>query len=529
MSSESVKEGSILKNASIVAAGTLVSRIAGLIRDQVTAFYFGAGPIADAFFVAFRLPNLLRRLLAEGALTPAFVPVFTERLVKDGRQAASQLFQGVMSLMTLILSGITIIGVIFAPFLVGLIAPGFKANPELFDLTVLLARILFPYILLITLTALAMGVLNSLGRYDLPALGPVFLNICMILGAVLISPLLETPIIGLALGALLGGVVQLAIQLPALLKADISLNFTLSLKDPAIGHILKLMAPTALGGAAYQLSIFINTQLASFLEEGSVSYLYYADRLVQFPLGVFSLALATAILPALSQHIAKGNTEEFKELFQKTLKLQFFITLPAMIGLMVMAGPLISILFERGHFDSLSTSQTSLALWGYALGLPFLSGASLAARVFYSRKDTKTPAKVAAISLGLGLIAAIALLFPFGHLGLALGSSFASMVNFSWLCLSLRKKGDLILGPFIKDAILSSFLALIMGAALWPLYHHGYFASLSLIWKILLGLIVGPIIYFAMGYLLKSPNLAPLREICTKIKRKFIKSKDPES
>jgi putative peptidoglycan lipid II flippase len=366
-----------------------------------------------------------------------------------------------------------------------------------------------------------MGVLNSLGRYDLPALGPVFLNICMILGAVLISPRLNTPIIGLAIGALLGGVVQLAIQLPALIRAKISLNLTLSFKDPAVFNILKLMAPTALGGAAYQISIFINTQLASFLAEGSVSYLYYADRLVQFPLGVFSLALATAMLPALSQHLAKGNTEEFKELFQKTLRLQFFITLPAMVGLMVMSDPLVALLFERGHFDASSTSQTGLALWGYALGLPFLSGASLAARVFYSRKDTKTPAKIAAISLGVGLLAAIALLVPLGHMGLALGSSVASIVNFSWLCLSLRKKGDLLLNPFIKDALLSTFLALIMGAALWPLYHYDYFASMSLILKVLIGLIIGPAIFFALGYALRSSNMEPLKETIGKIKAKF--------
>jgi putative peptidoglycan lipid II flippase len=513
----------VVRNASIVGAGTLLSRIAGLVRDQVTAFYFGASPAADAFFVAFRIPNLLRRLLAEGALTPAFVPVFTDRLVSGGKEAARGLFVGVWSLMTLVLGAITVLGVVFAPTIVRLIAPGFASNPGQFELTVLLARVLFPYILLITLTALAMGALNSLGRFNIPALGPVLLNVCMVLGAVLISPRLERPILGLALGALLGGVAQLAIQLPGIVRAGISLGFTLKLKDPAVFRVLKLMAPTALGAAAYQVSVFVNTQLASLLEEGSVSFLYYADRLVQFPLGVFSLAIATAILPAMARSKAEGDELGFKEMFQRALSLQFFITIPAMAGLMVMGVPLVSLLFERGSFDAASTVETSKALLGYSLGLPFLSGASLAARAFYSLSDTKTPAKVAAVSLAIGLLLAIILMFPLGHAGLALASSLASLVNFLWLALLLRKKGILRLGDFASDALRSALYALLMAAILWPIYHSSLDAKSPLL--IVAGLMLGPLVFFGAARLNNSANLAPVTDVLGKIKGRLLGGK----
>jgi putative peptidoglycan lipid II flippase len=516
--------GDLLRNASIVGAGTLVSRILGLVRDQATAYWFGAGPVADAFFVAFRIPNLLRRLLAEGALTPAFVPVFTRRLLNLGKGSARRLFVGVWSLMTLVLGAVTVLGVVFAPWIVGLIAPGFSESPGQFQLTVLLTRILFPYILLITLTALSMGVLNSLGRFNIPALGPSFLNICMILGAAVISPRLETPIIGLAIGALLGGAVQLAIQLPGIVRAGISLGFTLDFRDREIFQVLKLMGPAALGAAAYQVSVFVNTQLASFLEEGAVSFLYYADRLVQFPLGVFSLALATAILPAMARERAAGNEEGFKAMLERALKLQFFITIPAALGLMVMAGPIVSLLFERGSFTPESTAETARALWGYSLGLPFLSGASLAARAFYSLSDTKTPAKVAGVSLLLGLAFAAALLFPLRHAGLALASSLARARNFSWLMVLLKRRGIVKILPFVKDALRSLLYGLLMAAALWPLYHPGLGGRP--VPMIVLGLAGGPLVFFAAARLNRSANMEPLAGVWGKARgRLFGKGK----
>jgi putative peptidoglycan lipid II flippase len=510
-------QGEIIRNASWVGLGTLLSRLAGLARDQVTAFYFGAGPAADAFFVAFRIPNLLRRLLAEGALTPAFVPAFTGILEKEGLSGASRLYRGVFTMMAIILAGVTVLGIILAPYLVRLIAPGFARESGQFHLTVLLTRILFPYILLISLTALAMGALNSLGRFKVPAVGPVLLNVFMILGAVLMSPRLERPIVGLALGALLGGLAQLSIQLPFLRRAGIGLWFSRGFRDPKVFRILKLMGPTALGAAAYQISVFINTQLASLLPEGSLSFLYYADRLMQFPLGVFSLALATAILPAMSRERALGREEEFRRLFRRTLALQFFITLPAAAGLLAMAEPLVGLLFQRGRFGPENTVQTALALWGYALGLPFLSGSSLAARAYYSLSDTGTPAKVAAFSLGLGLALAALLMVPLGHMGLALASSAASAINFFWLMKKLSGQGNYRMSELTREILAYLGLALAMGLLIRLLMGYGQKLEIANPALVAGGLVLGPVIYFGLAFLVGSPCLGPLKEMAGRL------------
>jgi putative peptidoglycan lipid II flippase len=498
----------------------LLSRVAGLVRDQVTAFYFGAGPVADAFFVAFRIPNFLRRLLAEGALTPAFIPVFTQRLEERGVDEAAKLFKGAFSLLTLFLLGLTALGTLLAPQIVTLLAPGFRSDPEQFRLTVTLARILFPYILLMSLTALAMGALNSLGRFTIPALGPVALNLAMILGAVVISPRLERPIMGLAAGALLGGVLQLAIQLPLLRKSGPFLGFVAKFKDPAIWRMVKLMGPAALGGAAYQISILINTQLVSFLPKGSVSWLYYADRLMQFPLGIFSIALATAVLPALSKQSAAGDESGFRKTLQETSGLQLFITIPAMVGLMVMAKPLVELLFQRGNFDPQSSQQTAKALWAYVLGLPFLSGVSLLARAFYSRANTRTPAVVAAISLALGLIAAVAMMGPLRHVGLALASSLTSVINFVWLGILLGRREGLALGALAWETAKYLLWALVMAAILWPLYKDPIATDLGRLWRVLAGLVAGPGVYFGLALVFRCPHLAPLRRAAGRLGRK---------
>ncbi|MDR1608713.1 MAG: murein biosynthesis integral membrane protein MurJ [Deltaproteobacteria bacterium] len=501
----------ILRNAVAVGTGTLLSRIAGLIRDQVTAYYFGASMAADAFFVAFRLPNLLRRLLAEGALTPAFVTVFTERLTKEGSASAAALFRGAMTLLGLILLLVTLLGLWLAPEMILILAPGFKNDPDRFKLAILLARIVFPYIFFISLTALAMGALNSLGHFNIPALGPVLLNVAMILGAVVLSPRLEEPIVGLAIGALAGGVLQLAIQLPFLKKAGPYIGLGFNFQDPAIKKTLKLMAPAALGVAAYQISIFVNTQLASFLPDGSVSFLYYADRLTQFPLGVFTLALSTAVLPALAKVKAEGRMAEFESVYRSSLGLQFFISLPAMVGLIVMGEALVGLLFERGQFGPENTQATAQALWAYVLGLPWLSGSSLAARAFFSLSDTKTPAKIAAISLAIGLVLAIILMWPLKHVGLALASSLASLINFLWLNQCLAKRQGYQFRPLFRETAWCFSWALIMGAALWPIYNLPELTGFSRLFRVIIGLIIGPIIYFGLAYLFKSPHLAALR------------------
>jgi putative peptidoglycan lipid II flippase len=502
---------------------TLLSRLFGLIRDQVTAYYFGAGPVADAFFVAFRIPNFLRRLLAEGALTPAFVPVFTQKLKSEGLAGAANLFRGTYTLLILFLLVLTALGLIFAREIVLVLAPGFADDPEQMALTVTLARILFPYILLMSLTALVMGTLNSLGHFTLPALAPVALNLAIIFGAIAISPYLERPIMGLAVGALLGGVLQLALQIPQLYKSGIVLLPSFNFKNPAIWKMLSLMGPAALGGAAYQISILINTQLVSFLPKGSVSWLYYADRLAQFPIGIYSMALATVILPELSRKNAANDLTGFKGTLKTGLDLQLFITYPAMIGLTLMSQTLIELLFQRGNFDPESSRQTANALWAYVLGLPFISGATVMSRAFYSNSNTKTPAVVAAISLGLGLIAAIVLLKPLRHVGLALASSFTAIVNFVWLAWLLRGQGWLSIKPVVTVSIRYFLWSILMGLAIWPLYLTQFSSTQDRIWRIALGLVFGTTLYFGLALVFNCPHVQSVKKALKKLTAKLKK------
>jgi putative peptidoglycan lipid II flippase len=282
------------------------------------------------------------------------------------------------------------------------------------------------------------------------------------------------------------------------------------------------MGPTALGGAAYQISIFINTQLASTLAVGSVSFLYYADRLMQFPLGVLTLALATAALPALSRMVTKGDMDNFQLTFRSTLSLQFFITIPAMTGLVVMAQPLVELLFERGEFNSFSSLQTARALWAYSLGLPFLSGASLIARAFFSLSDTKTPAKISAISLFLGLIMAVGLIFPLKHVGLALASSLTSIINFFWLLKLLKRHNFSSFKPLFKETANYCLWALIMGLLLWPLYNTNYFSEVNKLLRIIFGLFFGPFVFFGLALIFKCPHINILKQLIERFKRKIL-------
>ncbi|MDR1309028.1 MAG: murein biosynthesis integral membrane protein MurJ [Deltaproteobacteria bacterium] len=511
-------QNGVVRDASVVGSLTLLSRVAGLARDQVTAFCFGAGPVADAFFVAFRIPNFLRRLLAEGALTPAFVPVFAQKLKEGGTEGAAGLFRGAFSLLALFLAGLTALGMVLAPQIVAALAPGFVKNPEQMALTVTLARILFPYILLMSLTALAMGALNTLGHFTVPALAPVALNLAMILGAVWLSPRLERPIMGLAAGALLGGVLQLGLQLPLLWRAGSFLRPSLDFRNPAIWKMLRLMGPAALGGAAYQVSVLINTQLVSFLPEGSVSWLYYADRLVQFPMGIFSLALATAVLPDMARRIAANDPAGFRETLRSSLGLQFLVTFPAMVGLMAMSRPLVELLFQRGNFDPASSRETARALWAYVLGLPFMSAVTILARAFYSVSDTKTPAVVAAVSLALGLLAALVLMGPLRHVGLALASSLTSMANFAWLAAILRRQGHLALRPLALEMARYLSWSILMGLALWPLFLRPAAGSQGRLVQVVLGLALGLGTYLALSILFRCPHLAPLRGLARRLR-----------
>ena len=511
----------IARTASIVGGATLLSRLAGLGRDLATSYFFGTTAAAAAFVVAFRIPNLFRRLLGEGALTVAFVPVFTQTIQEGGQPAAKELFRRMFTLLALVLAVLSTLGVIFAPEIVTVMAPGFRDDPETFGLTVFLTRVLFPYIFLMGLGALFMGALNSRGYFAAPALGPFMGNLAMIAGTVFLSSQFDLPILGLALGAMAGGLLQIGIQLPSLHRAGLSLTPKFDFRSPEVRRILILMGPAALGAAVYQLSVFINTILGSFLPEGSIPYLYYADRLMQFPLGIFTVAIGTAALPALSRQSARGDQQGFIESARFALGLSFFITVPAMAGLAIMAEPLVAFLFQRGVFTAESTLGTAAALQAYVLGLPFLSGASILARVFYSRSNTRTPTLAAAVSLVASTVSALILMWPLAHVGLALASSISSLVNFFWLYrLLIIRENDFPQREFLKEAGSYFLLAAVMAAAVWP--FSAWATAATSFWglaaKTLAGVAVGVAVYFLLSLMTRRPHLIPLVNL---IKRKF--------
>jgi putative peptidoglycan lipid II flippase len=440
LSREKHSKENVSQAAGTVGFYTFLSRILGLVRDMVIARYFGSGTAADAFFVAFRIPNLLRRLFAEGSLTIAFIPVFGEYLVRKSREDAFQVARIVLTLLSLLLALVTALGILLAPWIVRLQAFGFGGSGFKYDLTVLLTRITFPYIFLISLVALFMGMLNSLRHFAAPAAAPIFLNVGIIAATMWISPHLSEPIVAVAIGVIIGGILQVALQIPWVLKKGISLAPCWMPQHPAVKRIGLLMLPAIFGSAIYQFNQFIGTLLASFLPNGSISWLYYADRLVQFPLGVFAIAISTAALPSLSEQVAREDMESFCETLDHALRLVFFIAIPSMVGLVILRRPIVEILFERGAFDALSTAMTSRALLFYALGLWAFSGIRVMVSGFYAMQDTKTPVKIAAVALVANLCLSLLLMGPLRHGGIALALSLASAVQFVLLVIFLKSR-----------------------------------------------------------------------------------------
>jgi len=463
----------IEKAASIIGFFTFLSRILGLVRDMVIAKVFGSGMVTDAFFVAFKIPNLLRRLFGEGSLTVAFIPVFSEYLSKDKKDAL-RLANGFLSIISVLLATVAIVGIILAPWIVRLQAYGFGTSSYQYRLAVLLTRITFPYVFFICLVAFFMGVLNSFKHFSAPAAAPIFLNLSIIGSAFLICPYLKTPVVGLAVGVLIGGFLQLCLQLPWALKYGIRIIPSLeSIHHPGIRRIGTLMLPAIFGSAVYQLNQFVGTLLASFLPKGSISWLYYADRLVQFPLGVFAISLSTAALPSLSDHAASNDKALFKETFKKALNMTFFISIPAAVGLILLGEPIITILFERGAFTHTDTVNTNYALMFYSFGLWAFSGVRVLVSAFYAMQDTKTPVKIATVALLANFVLSVFLMRYFKHGGLALGLSLASSVQFFLLfSFLLPTVGKDILKAVVKDAGRFGVCALLMGAVVQNLKNY---------------------------------------------------------
>jgi putative peptidoglycan lipid II flippase len=511
----------IAKAATEVGGATLLSRIFGFIRDMIIAQLFGAGTATDAFFVAFRIPNLLRRLVGEGSLTVSFIPVYSEYRSQRTKEESDRLIWVSFSVLAVFLILLAALGVIFSPWIIKAMAYGFTQEPEKFRLTVLLNRLMFPYIFFIGLVAWAMGVLNTLKHFIAPALAPVLLNLSIIICALGFYSLLAEPVLSLAFGVLIGGLTQFLFQIPFLRRRGIALRFRFDLSHPGMRRIGALMAPSILGLAVTQLNVVINTFLASYLPEGSVSYLYYADRLLEFPMGIFAIAIATAVLPSLSEQAAKGNMQEVKETLSSALRLAFFVILPAMAGLIFLRQPILNLLFQRGAFSAFSTEMTAQALLYYSLGLAAFAGVRIMAPVFYSFQDTRTPVNVAFFSLianaGLGAL----LMGPLKHGGLALATSLSAGVNFVLLGFLLRRK----IGPLGLRKIIHSFLknlgaSILMGLAAYAVCLLGRWDTSGLTGEkvsLLLGAIgVGILVYGSACYFLKCGEIQTVLEIFKK-------------
>ncbi len=510
--SENVK---VAKAAGIVGAATMVSRVFGVIRDMVIAAFFGASWMTDAFWVAFRIPNMLRRLLGEGSLTISFVPVFTEYLEKKSRQDALELAQNAFTILSVILAVVSMLGILLSPLIVGLIAPGFISDPHKFALTVFLNRLMFPYIFFIALVALCMGILNSLRHFTVPALSPVMLNIAMIAAAFAFRDCFAQPITALAVGVLIGGVLQLAMQWPVLLKFGVKFKFRFNWRHPGIKQVGLLMLPAILGAGVGTINVFVGTILASLLPGGSVTYLFYADRIMEFPLGIFAIAIGTAALPSFSKHVAAGQMDELKSGISFSLRLLLFLTVPSMIALMALHLPIISVLFQRGAFDADAAVKTGQALFCYALGLWAYSILRVFVSSFYALQDSKWPLKAAIITLIVNVLASLALMYPLKHNGIALAGSISAAANVLILAYVLKGK----IGTYLDRAFYRSVLKIILSSAIM-------LAAIGLIeylmpWDTSAGIktrltylvvtvIAGAGVYFIAAYLLKSPEIHAL-------------------
>ncbi len=434
------RRATLARSAGVVAFFTLLSRILGLVRDMVVAYAFGSGAHADAFFVAFRIPNLFRRLVAEGALTVSFLPVYTECLENGTPEEADRVVRITFSLLSVSVAVISLAGVVLSPWVIQVFAPGFRADPEKFRLAVSLNRIVFPYLFFISLVALCMGILNARGHFAAPAASPVLLNAAMISGALVFSRWFDPPIYGLAAGVLAGGLLQLLLQLPPLAARRIRFGFLFSLRDPAVNRIGKLFLPAALGAAVYQLNTLVSTIFASFLPEGSVSYLWYASRLLEFPLGVFGMALAIAAFPRLSQETSRGDADRFRQILEESLRMVTFVMVPATIGLVVLSRPIVQVLFQRGQFDPATTIGTARALVWYCVGMWPIAASRILVSAFYSLQDTATPVRLSAVSFAANVAFSLLLMGPMGHAGLALANSLAAAVNVAQLLSRLRRR-----------------------------------------------------------------------------------------
>ncbi|GAB4266965.1 MAG: murein biosynthesis integral membrane protein MurJ [Candidatus Rifleibacteriota bacterium] len=527
---------SIARSAAIMGIATFLSRIAGLLREQTFAYLFGAGIWTDAFNVAFRIPNLLRDLFAEGAMSAAFVPTFNGVLQTEGPQKAFKLTNLTLCALLVVVGTLTVAGIAASPLIVGLIAPEFSSNPEKFEITVTMTRIMFPFLIAISWSAIAMGILNSLGEFFIPAIAPAFLNFSMIAAGWLICPIaveFDMPAItGMAIGAMLGGILQFSVQIPSLWRRGFRFRWQLNFEDPGIRKIIKLIIPGTIGLAATQINIAISTILATSQGDGAVSWLGYAFRVMQLPLGLFGVAVAQATLPVISRQAAENKYEDMAKTLSQSIRLSSFINLFACFAILALAEPIIRILFQHGRFTVADTMATAMALRAYAVGLMFFCLVKVMGPAFYALDNTRIPVIASVTAVIVNIVINLVLIKPCGYWGLALGTGIGAMFNAGILFVMLNRR----LGSFARFGLGSAMGKILStnglaGIAMFMLFNQatsfiaqafpehagGIVAAFS---ALLAALIAGLIVLYAISAIL---HLEEADRAKTMIMRKFFR------
>ncbi|HHJ1455409.1 TPA: murein biosynthesis integral membrane protein MurJ [Pseudomonas aeruginosa] len=497
----------LLKSLAAVSSITMLSRVLGFVRDTILARIFGAGLATDAFFVAFKLPNLLRRIFAEGAFSQAFVPILAEYKNQQGEEATRTFIAYVSGLLTLVLALVTALGILAAPWVIWVTAPGFADTPEKFALTTDLLRVTFPYILLISLSSLAGAILNTWNRFSVPAFVPTLLNVAMIGFALFLTPYFDPPVMVLGWAVLAGGLLQLLYQLPHLRKIGMLVLPRLNLRDSGVWRVMKLMLPAILGVSVSQISLIINTIFASFLAAGSVSWMYYADRLMELPSGVLGVALGTILLPMLAKTYSNKDRHEYSRLLDWGLRLCFLLVLPCSLALAILAEPLTVSLFQYGKFTTVDAAMTQRALVAYSVGLLGIILVKVLAPGFYAQQNIRTPVKIALFTLVSTQLMNLAFIGPLQHAGLALSIGLAACLNAGLLYWQLRKQRLYLPQPgWVKFLVKLVVAVLAMSAVLlatmhWlPAWEQG--AMLERFLRLGLLVVAGLLAYFGMLALL---------------------------
>ncbi len=523
MSTSKVIKSSLFRSAGLVSVFTALSRVFGLVREQVMAYYFGASGVTDAFVVAFRVPNLLRDLFAEGALSSAFVPVFKEKLVQENDTEAFKLANAVISGILIVVGMLVLLGMIATPAVIFVTAKGFAADPAKFDLTVNLTRIMFVYLLLVSLSAAVMGMLNSFGRFGIPAASPAFFNVGIIGSVLVLHGYLDVPVYAMAIGVLIGGVGQLVVQLPLLLRIGYRFRPRLAFLDEGFKKVVRLFVPMVVGMSAGRINIVVNTLLASFLIEGAISYLNFSYRLMHFPLGVFAVALGTVALPSASENVARGDMPGLARTFREAINLNMLLIIPSAIILALWGKEIVAMIYQWGEFSEISTDRTALALLHYSYGLIGFAAVRVTVPVFYALGDSKLPMKLSIASVVLNMLLYMPLISILDFAGLSAATSIASLVNFGFLLYFLPKKGVPVSysGLFLNVLRIgvAAFLAL-LGARFLPFdFAAGHSEAVGRVLGLLVPTSIGLVLYITLCFLFRVKEMALLKKALFRKKR----------